>query len=180
MDHLRVLLVPFHVTSLIMVGVFSIVFGILDIAGFYGFIAGLLVQIWVLKYCYVLIEHLADGASEPPVMSTDMLSPFEVRPWVQLAILILGYVACHALGGAAAIFLAVLLLALLPASIAVLGVGEPFFQAVNPLMLYKLVRGLGPYYLLILASIPLYLGILAALGTLGVWHIFQYAARLIC
>ena len=30
----------------------------------------LFLQIWVFKYCYVLIEHLADGAAEPPVMDT--------------------------------------------------------------------------------------------------------------
>ena len=47
--------------------------------------------------------------------------------------------------------LATVLLLLLPATIAVLGFGEPFYQAVNPLMLFRLIRGLGPYYLLILA-----------------------------
>ncbi len=64
-------------------------------------------QIWVLKYCYVLIEQLADGATEPPVMSTDMLSPFEIRPWVQLAIIIAGTTLCMAIGGIASVVLAV-------------------------------------------------------------------------
>ena len=53
--------------------------------------------------------------------------------------------------------LAAVLLALLPAAIAVLGFGEPFYQAVNPVTLLRVVRGLGPYYLLILRSIPVYL-----------------------
>jgi hypothetical protein len=180
MDHLRVLLVPFHVTSLLLIGLFSILFTFFDLGGLYGLIASLLAQIWVVKYCYVLIEHIADGASEPPVMSTDMLSPFEIRPWIQLAIVIAGAVACNAIGGNAGIVLAALLLALLPASIAVLGVGEPFYQAVNPLMLYRLIRGLGPYYLLILVSIPVYLGIIALLDRWGAWGLVRHAAILIC
>ncbi len=180
MDHLRVLLVPFHVTSLLLIGLFSILFSIFDLGGLYGLFASLLAQIWVVKYCYVLIEHIADGATEPPVMSTDMLSPFEIRPWIQLAIVIAGAVACSAIGGNAGIVLAALLLALLPASIAVLGVGEPFYQAVNPLMLYRLIRGLGPYYLLILVSIPVYLGIIALLDRWGAWGLVRHAAVLIC
>jgi len=180
MDHLRVLLVPFHVTSLLLIGLFSILFNIFDMGGLYGLFASLLAQIWVVKYSYVLIEHIADGALEPPVMSTDMLSPFEIRPWIQLAIVIAGAVACNAIGGNAGFALAALLLALLPASIAVLGVGEPFYQAVNPLMLYRLIRGLGPYYLLILVSIPIYLGIIALLDRWGAWSLVRHAAVLLC
>ncbi len=180
MDHLRVLLVPFHVTSLILIGVFAILFSIFDMGGLYGIFASIITQIWVVKYCYVLVEHLADGATEPPVMSTDMLSPFEVRPWVQIAIIIAGAVLCVKVGGVVGILLGAVLLALLPASIAVLGVGEPFYQAVNPLMLLRLIRGLGPYYLLILVSIPVYIGILLLLQRLDVWNLGLHAAGLIC
>src|SRR4029453_7960181 len=81
MDYLRVLLVPFQLTTVILVVVFSLLLSVFDIAGIYGIFASLFLQIWVLKYCYVLIEQLAEGAGEPPVMSTDMLSPFEARPW---------------------------------------------------------------------------------------------------
>ena len=179
MDHLRVLLVPFHATSLILIGVFSVLFSILSM-GIYGQIVSVLVQGWILKYCYVLIEHIADGATEPPVMSTEMLSPTEIRPWVQLALVVLGVMACLALNGPAQIVLAVVLLALLPATIAVLGVGEPFFQAVNPLMLFRVIRGLGPYYLLILASILIYALFLALLARLNVWSLLWYAAILTC
>jgi pentatricopeptide repeat protein len=180
MDLLRVILVPFHVTSLILIGVFSILLTFFDLGGIYGIFASVITQIWVVKYCYVLVEHLADGAHEPPVMSTDMLSPFEIRPWVQVAIIIAGAALCVKIGGAAGFLLGCVLLALLPASIAVLGVGEPFYQAINPLMLLRLVRGLGPYYLLILVSIPVYLGILQLLRTLDVWNLLLHAAGLVC
>jgi pentatricopeptide repeat protein len=180
MDYLRVLLVPFQATSLILIGVFALIFTLLSAAGIYGLIISVLVQGWVLKYCYVLIEHIADGAPEPPVMSSDMLSPTEIRPWVQLALVVLGVGACAALDGNARIALAVVLLALLPASIAVLGIGEPFFQAVNPLMLYRLIRGLGPTYLLILGSIFIYALFLALISRLQPWAIVRHAALLVC
>lgn len=180
MDLLRVILVPFHVTSLILIGVFAVLFSIFDVGGFYGIIASLITQIWVVKYCYVLIENIADGAQEPPVMATDMLSPFEIRPWVQIAIIIAGAVLCVKIGGIAGVLLGCVLLALLPASIAVLGLGEPFYQAVNPVMLYRLARGLGPYYLLMLASIPLYVGILLLLRNLDAWSLVLHAVGLAC
>jgi pentatricopeptide repeat protein len=180
MDLLRVILVPFHVTSLILIAVFSILFTIFDLGGIYGIFASVITQIWVVKYCYVLVEHIADGAHEPPVMSTDMLSPFEIRPWVQIAIIVAGAVLCVQIGGTAGLVLGCVLLALLPASIAVLGVGEPFYQAINPLMLLRIVRGLGPYYLLILASIPVYIGILQFLRVLDVWDLVNHIAGLVC
>jgi pentatricopeptide repeat protein len=180
MDHLRVLLVPFSPTSLILAAIFSGLLSIFDIAGFYGIIASLFIQIWVLKYCYVIIEHIADGAPEAPVMATEMLSPFESRPWVQLGIIVAGALLSNALGGTAGIVVGVAFLLLLPASIAVLGVGEPVYHAVNPLMLFRLIRGLGWYYLALLASIPVYGALLALLDHMGAWNILTHAADLLC
>jgi pentatricopeptide repeat protein len=180
MDYLRVLLVPFTPSSLLLVVTFSVLMTILGAGGVLGIFGGMFLQIWVLKYCYVLIEHIADGAPEPPVMSTDMLSPFEMRPWLQLGLIGFGVWACYLLGGNAGVVLAVILVLLLPASIAVLGIGEPVYEAVNPVTLLRLVRGLGPYYLAILASVPVYAGILALVDRLNVWDIFSHAARLLC
>lgn len=180
MDHLRILLVPFHATTLMLVGIFAVLLAFFGSAGVYGLFGQLFLQIWVLKYCYVIVEQIADGATEPPVLSDDMLSPFEIRPWVQLAIVVGGAMACRALGGTAGLTLAWILLFLLPATIAVLGAGESFYQAVNPRTLYRVIRGLGPYYLLILAALPIYLGLLYALGHWGVWKILWHAVALIC
>jgi pentatricopeptide repeat protein len=180
MDYLRVLLVPFTPTSLLLVGTFSVLMTILGLGGLYGLIGSLFLQIWVLKYGYVLIEHIADGAVEPPVMSVDTLSPFEARPWLQLGIIGLGVWLCHLLGGKAGIVLGVALALLLPASIAALGLGESVIQAINPLTLLRVVRGLGPLYLVILVSTPVYAGLLTIFDRLGVWALFSHAARLLC
>jgi len=180
MDYLRVLLVPFRPTGLILIGVFALVFTLLEFAGLVGLIVGLLVQVWILKYGYVVIEHIADGASEPPVMDDLMLSPTEVRPWIQLGLMVGGAFLCKLIGGNAGIALAVVLLILLPATTAVLGMGEPFFQAINPLMLFRVIRGLGPWYLLILLSIVVYAGILLLLARFDIWRIAWHAAGVVC
>jgi hypothetical protein len=72
------------------------------------------------------------------------------------------------------------LLLLLPASIAVLGIGEPVYEAINPVTLLRLVRGLGPYYFAILASILVYGALLLLLGRLHTWAVVQQAAALLC
>ena len=180
MDHLRVLLVPFHPTSLILIAIVATLQSFFSTAGMYGMLGMLILQIWVVKYGYALIEQIADGATEPPVMSMEMLSPSEIRPWVQVGLVALGAMACNALDGDARLALVLILLALLPASVAVLGVGEPYYQAVNPLVLFRLIRGLGFYYLVILASLPVYLGLLFGLGTLGLWRLLWFAVALAC
>jgi hypothetical protein len=180
MDHLRVLLVPFHPTNLLMVGIFSVLLTFCLSAGFYGLFAAWFLQVWVLKYCYVLVEHLADGATEPPVMDTDMLSPFEIRPWVQAALLLGGGWVCYRVGGAAGIVLAVVLLALLPATVAILGFGESPWKAVNPVTWFRVVRGMGPYYLLLLVVLLACAGVFMLLARLNLWALLENTIRLWC
>jgi pentatricopeptide repeat protein len=180
MDHLRVLLVPFHPTNLIMVGIFSVLLTFCLSAGFYGWFAAWFLQVWVLKYCYVLVEHLADGAAEPPVMDTDMLSPFEIRPWVQAALLLGGGWLCHRVDGTAGIVLAIMMLALLPATVAILGFGEAPWKTVNPLTWFQVVRGLGPYYVLLLIALLACAGVFMLLARVNAWALLENAILLWC
>jgi len=180
MDHSRVLLVPFHVTNLILIGIFSVLLAFVLSAGYYGWFAAMFLQIWLFKYCYVLIERIADGATEPPVMDTDMLSPFEIRPWVQAAILFGGAWLCYSIGGKTGIAVGVVLLALLPASIAILGFGELPWQAVNPVTLFRVIRGLGPLYAALLAALVGCAGIFALLEKVELWSVFEIAIKLWC
>ena len=180
MDHLRVLLVPFHPTNLVMVGLFSVLFTLCLWMGSYGWFAAWFLQVWVFKYCYVLIEHLADGATEPPVMDIDMLSPGEARPWIQAALLSIGGWSCYLIGGTPGITLAILLLLLLPATVAILGFGESWWQAINPVTLWRVIRGLGPYYLLILLAVALSGLIAWVLIRVDLWGLIEYAIALWC
>jgi hypothetical protein len=180
MDHLRVLLVPFHPTNLLMVGIFSVLVTFCLSAGFYGWFAVMFLQIWVFKFCYVLVERLADGASEPPVMDTDMLSPFEIRPWIQAAILFGGGWVCYSIGGKAGVALGVVMLAVLPATIAILGFGEHVWQAINPLTWYRVIRGLGPFYVALLVALIACAAIYVLLTKLELWTVIETAISLWC
>jgi pentatricopeptide repeat protein len=179
MDHLRVLLVPFNTTCLILIGIVSVLITFFASAGLYGTLGLLILQVWIFKYCYVLIEHLANGRPDVPVLSTDTLSPLEIRPWVQTVIIIAAGASCWYLGGRAGIALGIVFAALLPASIATLGVGERPWQAVNPLTLFRVVRGLGPYYLALLAAMLLYLGISVLVARVSPFIILARAVDLI-
>jgi hypothetical protein len=180
MDYLRVLQVPFQPTNLFMAGIFAILVTLCMKAGFYGLFVALFLQIWVFKYCFALIEHLADGASEPPVMDTDMLSPMEVRPWIQGALLFWGFVLCRQVGGNAGITLGVAMLALFPATVAILGFGERPWQAVNPLIWFRVIRGLGPYYVLLLLALVVCGGVAALLNRLNLWLVMEAFIALWC
>ena len=179
MDYLRAILVPFQPASLVLVAVFApLITFFLSAGGVFGFFAALLVQIWVLKYCYVIIEHIADGATEPPVMDTDMLSPFETRPWVQLALIVAGGALCRYLGGTAGDALAVVLLLALPATIALLGMGESALRAINPVAWWRVMRGLGPLYLALLAALAAFTGIIELLQRAPLWTIVKVSIAL--
>jgi hypothetical protein len=158
MDYLRILKVPVHPTVLLLVGVITpfaaiLVWGLLNTpAGWIALIGLLFLQLWIFNYCFALIERIADGTFEPPVLDNHMLSPFETRPWIQVALIVGGGALCWRLGGAAGTALAVVLVLWIPASIAILGFGERARETLNPLTLFRFVRGLGPHYLVLLGA----------------------------
>ncbi len=163
MDYLRILLVPLQPTVLLLVALFSVLLTICVSGGVLGIFGTALIGAWFFKYCYVLIEHLADGAHEAPVLDADMISPFETRPMLQAVLIGAGAALCYWLPGSAGMPVGVVLVLLLPATVAMLGMGERLHHVVNPLRLLRVITGLGPQYLLILASIVLCGGLLALL-----------------
>ena len=187
MDYLRVLLVPFRPTILLMVGVFSLIItffvwgaAFLGAVGFWALIVAFLLNTWILKYGFVLIERLADGSVEPPVMDTDIVSPFEQRPMMQGALLIAGATLCWKVGGYAGIALAALQLIVLPAQIALLAMGDNVFQALNPLAWFRVIRGLGLLYIALLSMLLFTVGITALLISWSVWLFFLLSIFLLC
>ena len=94
-------------------------------------------------------------------MDSDMLSPFEIRPWIQAALLFYGAWLCWWIGGTFGIVLGIVLLAVFPATVAILGFGEQPWQAVNPVIWFRVIRGLGPYYVLLLLALLAIAGVAA-------------------
>lgn len=149
-----------------MVGVFAIIMsfvlhivGIMQMMGLWGLIAVFMMNTWVLKYCFVMIEQIADGATEPPVMDAEMLSPFETRPLATTAVLIIGATLAWKVGGQAGVALAVVLLLVFPAQAALIAMGENVFGALNPLAWFRVIRGLGPFYALLLIVLAAVVGL---------------------
>jgi membrane protein implicated in regulation of membrane protease activity len=185
MDYLRIAKVPVHPTLLIMVAVitplmtFCLWGGFNTPAGFAGFMGAWFLQLWVLKYCFVLIERMADGAAEPPVMDNDMLSVLEARPWIQLALLAVGGWACLRIGGGAGVALAVVMVLWFPASVAILGHGERPWEPLNPVTVYKVVRGLGVHYLVLIGAMGVFALLMLVMLKLP-WLTLQVALVLFC
>jgi hypothetical protein len=150
-NFLHYLLLITHPTVVFLVAALTLGFLLATYAGLAGIVLALLLLMWLSNYAYVLLEHIANGAREPPVLAIEMLNPLnEQRPPLQLAIVLLVCAAlswlAHYLSTALAIALAVLAFIALPASIAALGVGTSFLQAINPMALWHIVRSLRMVY----------------------------------
>ncbi|MEP7247121.1 MAG: hypothetical protein ABI885_26025 [Gammaproteobacteria bacterium] len=154
---IRHLLRPLDTTSLILLAVFTAGFTFGLQAGFYGGVVILLLLSWFFKYAYVLLDSVANGVKETPVLSTEMLNPVdEQRPAAQAIIVIGLYMLAKWLGGWLGVLVAVLGGLYLPISVAVLGTSSRAIDAVNPVVLTRVLIGLGSYYFVILGVIAFY------------------------
>jgi hypothetical protein len=155
----RYVLFPFRGGALVLWLTFTLGQELAFHAGWMGLPLIIALLSWFFKYCFILLDAIVTGASEPPVLSVEMINPInEQRPLGQ-AILIAGGVALSlALGktvGAAMGWLtAVLLLLLLPASIATLGMTGNLLRAAWPPELLSVIRGVGRDYLVLVGAIP--------------------------
>ena len=182
---LRYLALPARPSGMLLIGVLTIGFGLALRAGFVGIPLGLMMLFWLLAYSYVLLEHVAHGTREPPVLSIEMVNPVAAaRPLTQLAMVLLAAALLRSLalplGPILLHLLELLLLLALPASIAASGIARHWWQALAPTTLWALARGLGASYLVLIALALLYAAALLALyaGGLPSWLLcvgFTYA-----
>lgn len=155
---LRYLVLPLRGGSGVLIAVFALLLLVAIKARFVGIPLALIILSWFFKYAFVLLGHVTEGASEPPVLSMEMVNPAnEQRPLCLLLIVIVGY----SLSGSAAVWLGDVAawglraagLLLLPAMIAIQGATGSVLQSLNPLACFDLVRRLGLYYVWILVCI---------------------------
>jgi hypothetical protein len=131
--------------------IFALLLSIAAKGGLMGIPLAFLVTSWFFKYAYVLFDHTARGFDEPPILDINMLNPLnEQRPLAQLAILGLISLADNfiwrTLGSTAGLSLALLAALLLPASVAVLRLERNILKAAYPVVLGRMISGLGPMY----------------------------------
>jgi hypothetical protein len=138
--------------------------------GLFGIPLALILSSWYLKYSFAILDAAAVGATEPPVLSVEMINPLsEQRSLVLLAIMIGVFFASGAarywfgdIGSAGVGLLAFLVI---PGIIAIQGFTGSVLQSLNPVIWFGTLRQLGADYARLLAAIAA-LCILGALATL--------------
>lgn len=183
LNFVRYLLLPARPTVLMFIAALSLGFLLAEQAGLPGILLALVLLAWLFNYAYVLLEQIANGAREPPVLAIEMLNPAnEQRPLLQLLIVLVVYGAlrllAHYLSPVLAVALEVLAFIALPASIGALGLGDSFWQAINPVVLWQIVQTLRLAYLGIVAVVlvdGLGLSLLAGRSVLPSWLLIPAA-----
>lgn len=171
-------LMPLYPTGLFVVSFIAALHALVysvESAGPLRILPALILLAWLFKYAYAFLEQAAEGIAGAPVPSVEMLGPFEFRPLLQVAVCVLVYTVVSQLPGLPGKIVAGLSLVLLPASIGALGVTGSALEAANPVTLWRLVRGLGGYYVLIIAAIVCYAFVIVLLSRLALWNIALFA-----
>jgi hypothetical protein len=156
----RYLAMPLRTAPLLLIGTFSILLVVAAKAGIVGIPLALILLSWFSKYSFVLMDRLAEGVTEPPVLSTEMVNPLdEQRPMILLLMAIgLFYAtdsASYWIGHRGALILMLAVGALLPAVVAVQGATGMVVQSLNPRRVLGLIVRLRGDYLVILGFIGL-------------------------
>jgi hypothetical protein len=169
----RYALFPFRGGALVLLITFTLGQDLAFHAGFMGIPLAVALLSWFFKYCFILLDSIVTGASEPPVLSVEMINPInEQRPLGQALLIAGGVFLSVALGRAAGAalgwLLGAVLLLLLPASIATLGMTGNILRAAWPPELWSVIRDIGQRdYLLLVAAIPGLALLFSALGHFG-------------
>ena len=157
---LRYLAMPLRTSPLLLIGTFSVLLVLAFKSRFTGIPLALILLSWYSKYAFVLMDHLADGVTEPPTLSIEMVNPLdEQRPLLLLFMCIgLYYAAEWAstwIGERGAHVLLFVFAAIMPAVVAVQGATGTVVQSLNPRRVLALIARLRGDYLLILGFIVL-------------------------
>ena len=173
---IRYLLMPLTGSSLVVLVLFSLLFGLARAAGLFGLWLGIALLVPTAGYAFSLLDAMAEGRSRVPELAARLLNPLnERRPlWLAAAALV-GFGLTEAAGalmpGLPVTLLRWLLVALLPAAIALLGLrlSDPV-QVLNPVALLRVAWGMGAFYAAVVgaAATAAFAIRLAATAPLGV------------
>ena len=172
---LRALFVPWSLASVLFIAFSAALLAFFLGKGVFGVVGSYFLLAWLFKYAFVVLEHVANGRFEAPVVSVEMLGPFEQRPLILVAWCLITYVTARTLSGAAGTALITTVLILLPATVAVLGLGLGVFQSINPLTLWRTMRGLGIYYFGALGLMAAAATLIFIMGKMGAWNMLTIA-----
>ena len=180
MTLLRALAMPFQPTSLLFVGFSATLLALIwSMAGMFSVpavIGTFFLMSWLNKYAFSQLEQAAQGVTDAPVASVEMLGPFGgLRPWVHpllaAAVVLLMYFSPTA----ARVAEGVGALLLFPASIGALAMSQHFADAINPMSLWRVIAGMGWAYLLLVTAVLVVIACGIAMDALPLWSAVRYA-----
>ncbi len=158
MELLKVLAMPFQMASLLFVAITSGLLALLLALGGPTLItlvisahAGWLMLVWLTNYALQMIDDAANGHREARTASIEMMhNPFlDARCWLHPAIAA-GLAIMHYVRPEWPVWPGVVAAAaLFPASIGACAMSGLARDALNPVAIFNVVRGLGPWYLLL-------------------------------
>jgi len=120
-------------------------------SGFLGVVASIILNAMLFKYAFVVLQQTAHGHREPPMLDSQTIAddywlPLKFYGLILVYVLSASYLYAHGWETVGTLFIFVGLL-LAPASIMVLALNESFIDALNPLLLGRLVVRIGWSYL---------------------------------
>lgn len=155
METLKFLLVPLRSSAPALIALFSVLFVIAAGGGLLGLPLVLLVTSWFFHYGYAVLDQVADGHAEPPVLAYEMVNPaHERRPLGLLLLVAVFYGATEVLDGSLgseAIAILRMVGVLLVPAIILAQAGGSFLQSLNPLLWLQILTRMPGTYALILA-----------------------------
>lgn len=180
METLKYLLIPARGAAIVLIVPFSFLLLLAAQGGLMGLPLALIVFSWFFKYGFALLDKVADGVNEPPVLSYEMVNPAnESRPLGLLAIVGLFYFGTDmlqpTLGSGPVTVLRAIGLVGVPAII-MAEVMEGFVESLNPIRLLQIIARVPDSYVLILALLAgswwlaTDAGGLAAVGRAAAFH----------
>ena len=158
---LRYLLMPLRGPSLLLIVIFSLLLLLAASGGILGLPLAFLVVSWFFKYAFALLDDICDGRKEPPVLSYEMVNPFnEQRPLALALVMTAFYFAtgyAEALIGSGAVTVLRLAgLLILPAIVAIQAVTSGVLPSLDPRAHVRLIAQLRGSYVLILICVALF------------------------
>lgn len=155
------LAVPLRTAPLLLIAIFALLFLIAFKAGLLGIWLGFVLLSGFLNYGFILLDSVAGGEDEPPVLSVEMMNPLNGGRWLMMLVIAGGAffvsdAAGYWFGPTLAKLLGFAVAMFIPAMIAVQGATGSVVQSFNLLRCWRLMLRLGVDYLLIVVCVALF------------------------
>ena len=157
MTLLRAMAFPLHMSSVLFIAISSLILALITRGQGAAILMSILpiymMMVWLTQFAFTMIDDVANGRREAATATMEMLSPFgDPRCWVHpaLAALIAILLFWQPQIPQAPVLVTAWLL--FPASIGALAVSSRVFDALNPVAMWQVIRGLGQYYVLLLLA----------------------------